>query len=341
MEKTRRGEGAGKQARAICLLSGGLDSALAARLVLDQGVGVTGVHFIVPFIRRSAEDGSPAVGRVAGSLGIEVEMVPLGSEYLETIRHPRHGYGANMNPCIDCRIFMLAEAARMMEARGMDFVITGEVVGQRPMSQRLDAMRRVEKESGLEGRLLRPLSAHLLAPTVAEKEGLVSRDLLLGVSGRSRRDLLELAARKNVTGFSAPAGGCLLTDPLYARRIRDLIEHDMFTLHDIDLIGAGRNFRLPGGGKLVVGRNELENGRLSNMADGDDVVLETLDVPGPTAVLTRPGGPDDQVLAARVVARYSDAAETDKVKLLIRGPGGTLSLEVSPLGREVTGGLMI
>jgi tRNA U34 2-thiouridine synthase MnmA/TrmU len=326
---------------AICLLSGGLDSSLAARLMLDQEIGVFGVHYVIPFGRLDKQGPDLPVFKVAESLGIQVEVVHLGQEYLDIVRSPKHGYGANVNPCIDCKILMLKKAGELMRNRGADFVVTGEVVGQRPMSQRLDSMRRIEKESGLEGYLVRPLSAHLLPPTRPEEQGLVSRDDLLGIQGRSRKELMKIAAEKGISGYSSPAGGCLLTDPRYAARVRDLLQHDMLTLHDIDLLGVGRHFRLPHGSKLVVGRHKQDNDTISLLTGEGDRVLTTPEVPGPTAVLRGGRISEDEELAGRIVARYSDAGASEMVKVELTGPGGEASLDVYPLDPAETARLMI
>ena len=273
----------GPNVKAICLLSGGLDSSLAAKLVLDQGVRVLAVNFVIPFGRCGNASESPA-RRMADSLGAAFRRISLGSDYLEVVRHPHYGYGSNVNPCIDCRIFMLRRAGEMMDREGASFVVTGEVVGQRPMSQRLDTMRRIEKDSGLEGLLLRPLSAKLLAPTIPEIEGWVNRDALLAVSGRSRKELIKLAGELGVTGYTTPGGGCLLTDPKFAGRVRDLLAHDTFTLDDVELLKVGRHLRFPGGPKLVVGRNEGDNEELESLAVEGDTVLTTEECPGPVAM---------------------------------------------------------
>jgi tRNA-specific 2-thiouridylase len=335
------GESNERNAGAVCLLSGGLDGALAAKLMLEQGIDVHGVHFILPFGRRGGPDADSPVRRVADSLGIDCEVVRLGEEYVEIVRHPKHGYGANVNPCIDCRIHMLTKAGDLMRARGLDFVVTGEVVGQRPMSQRLDTMRRIEKESGLEGLVVRPLSAQILAPTKPETAGLLDRDSLLGIRGRSRRELLRLAQEKGVRGFSSPAGGCLLTDPGYARRVRDLLQYDMFTLRDIDLLSLGRHFRLPNGAKLVVGRHKQDNDTLSELADERDSLLTTPDIPGPTAVLRGTGAAEDEDMAARIVARYSDAPAGEKVRIRVDTSSAARFVEADALDPEATLGMMI
>jgi tRNA-specific 2-thiouridylase len=331
----------GGNTEAICLLSGGLDSALAARLIIDQGIQVYGIHFIIPFGRLDKQGPDLPVRRVAASLGIGLDIVRLGDDFLEIVRSPRHGFGSNMNPCIDCKILMLRMAGELMRKRGADFVVTGEVVGQRPMSQRLDTMRRIEKESGLEGYLIRPLSAHLLAPTRPETEGLVRRERLLSIKGRSRKDLMRIAGEKGVSGYASPAGGCLLTDPRYAQRVRDLLKHEMLTLHDVDLLSVGRHFRLPHGSKLVVGRHKQDNDLLSALVERDDDVFTTPAVPGPTAVLRGPEMAADRDLTARIVARYSDAGASESVTVRVSCGGGEISLRVTPLDPVEAEKLMI
>jgi tRNA U34 2-thiouridine synthase MnmA/TrmU len=322
------------------LISGGLDSALSTKLMVEQGIEVMAVNFVLPFA-ASPDTASRSARRVADSLGVDLQVIALGEEFLEVMRAPRHGYGSNVNPCIDCRIHQLRRAADLMADRGAGFVVTGEVVGQRPMSQRANTMRCIERQSGLEGYLLRPLSAKLLEPTVPEIEGWVDRERLLGISGRSRKELMELAERKGVTGYSPPAGGCLLTDPGFARRIRDLKDHHTFELHDIRLLTAGRHFRLPAGSKLMVGRNEKDNALIRSMARPQDRVLDTTDCPGPTALLRGKKAGEEEELAARVVARYSDGKEREWVAVQAAGPESAGVRRVRPMGPEAVERLMI
>lgn len=303
------------------MLSGGLDSALAADIVKGQGVEVLAVNFIIPFVSMSDLSGQTAAGAVAECLGIELRQVVLGDAYLDVVRNPKYGYGSNVNPCIDCRIFMLHRAKEIMEAEDASFIVTGEVVGQRPMSQRLDTIKKIEKESGLAGFIVRPLSARILAPSVPETRGWVRRADFLALSGRSRKQLMALARARGITGYAAPAGGCLLTDPKYALRVRDLIDHGQLTLRAIAFLSVGRHFRLPGGAKLVVGRNEAENDKLEALAAQCDTVFATEDCPGPTAVLMGEAGAGDKAIAARVVARYSDGRLAGSVRVRTEGPG--------------------
>jgi tRNA-specific 2-thiouridylase len=341
MHHCTAGETSGRRVRALCLLSGGLDSALAAKLILEQGIGLRGVHFVIPFGRRRRSGPDTPINRVSDSLGIQCDVVRLGEDFLEVVRNPRHGYGANVNPCIDCRIHMLRKAGELMRRWEMEFVVTGEVLGQRPMSQRLDTIRRIEKESGLEGRIVRPLSARLLAASEPENAGLVDRTGFLDIRGRSRKDLLRLADEKGVRGFSSPGGGCPLTDPCYARRVRDLLQYDMLTLGNVDLLGVGRHFRLPNGAKLVVGRHKQDNDMLENLAGDRDLLLTTPDIPGPTAVLVGDVDREAEHTAAGVVARYSDASAGEHVRVRLKAPSGVKFIDAEPLDPGAVAGMMI
>lgn len=327
--------------KAVCMLSGGLDSALAADLVKQQGIELLAVNFVIPFGSMTELPGRTAAGAVAECLGIELRQVMLGDAYLDVVRNPRYGYGSNINPCIDCRIFMLKRAKETMETDGASFIVTGEVVGQRPMSQRLDTIRKIEKQSGLAGFIVRPLSAKVLAPSVPEIKGWVRREDFLALTGRSRKQLIALARARGIEGYSSPAGGCLLTDPNYALRVRDLLDYDGLTLRGIAFLNVGRHFRLPGRSKLVVGRNEAENNRLAALAAEGDVVLTTEDCPGPTAVLVGGAPAGDEAIAAGVVARYSDGRSTGSVGVRIEGLDGERVEDVTPMDTADVGNLMI
>ncbi len=227
--------------RAFSLLSGGLDSLLASRLIMEQGIEVIALHFITPFFgyqKKGQEERYQE--RWKQLYGIQARIIDVSDEYFQVLRHPRHGYGKNFNPCIDCKIFFLAKAKGMMEEEKVDFLVTGEVLGQRPMSQRRDTMRIVERDSGTDGFLLRPLCAQLLKPTRPEVEGLVDREKLLGMTGRSRKPQMELAERMGIRHYPSPAGGCLLTDPELANRIRKFF-------YPISCGHGGRNPASPGG----------------------------------------------------------------------------------------------
>ncbi|MFN4336554.1 MAG: tRNA (5-methylaminomethyl-2-thiouridylate)-methyltransferase [Candidatus Nitrosocaldus sp.] len=308
---TANSEESSKRVRCVALLSGGLDSTLAVKLMKDIGVEVKALAIKTPFCDFDCGKGCGfRVKEVADSLGVDLKTVYLGEEYIEMLKSPKYGYGSGMNPCIDCRVMMYRVAREYMEECGADFIVTGEVLNQRPMSQNMRALRIIEKESNLEGKVLRPLSAKQLKPTEAELRGLVKRDMLLGIRGRSRKVQMGLAKQ---LGLDAPnaAGGCLLTDRQFARRVKDLLEYvHNPTLNDIELLKVGRHFRLSKDAKLVVGRNKDENEIIQSLMQDGDIMLEARDAKGPKALLRR--NKDDigegiVSLAASIVCRYSDA----------------------------------
>ncbi len=296
--------------KAIALISGGLDSILAARLIKEQGVTVIALHFYLPFCSRQPEPAygcSDGVKKASEQLGIELKIANVSNEFLPVLKSPRYGYGSHINPCIDCKILMLRQAKASMAGWGADFVITGEVLGQRPMSQHKQALAAIEKGAGLEGLIVRPLSAKLLPETVPEKEGWLCREKLLDFNGRGRRRQMDLARDLGIQDYANPAGGCLLTDPFFSNRIKDLIAHRELELHNVELLKAGRHFRLSEGAKLVVGRDEKENQRLLGLAmQGDYLFMPPDDVAGATA-LGR-GTFDDALLslAGSITSRYFD-----------------------------------
>lgn len=303
--------------KAIALLSGGLDSTLAARLVLDQGIELEALNFMTVFCTCTNRGATCLASQKAvETLGIPLRVFNVSEEYLNVVRNPKHGYGSNMNPCIDCRIFMLKKAKVYMEESGGSFIITGEVLGQRPMSQRRDAMRLIEKEAGLEGLILRPLSAQFLPITLPEREGWIDREKLLNIQGRSRKPQMKLAEQFNIRDYPCPAGGCLLTDPGFARRIRDLMEHQYdFSLNDVHLLKFGRHFRLSPKVKLVVGRNEEENQKIETFSQAGDVLLKTVRYPGPVSLLRGEADETERERAASITARYSKAKGMEKVEV--------------------------
>jgi len=294
-----------KKTRAVGLLSGGLDSTLAAQLILAQGIGVIAYNLRTPFCTCNRKGGC-GISAVAERLGVELVTEFSGEEYIGVVKAPRHGRGRGMNPCIDCRIYILKKAAALARERGAAFCFTGEVLGQRPMSQHRAALRLIEKEAGLEGELLRPLSAHLFPPTAAEKEGVVDRARLLAFRGRSRKPQLELASHFGLTDYPCPAGGCLLTDKNFAARVADAFAHGEDTLAHINLLRIGRHFRLPSAAKVVVGRNEVENKKLLSYLRNGAVAFEIADVGSPVTLL-RPARREDWPAAAALTLRYSDA----------------------------------
>ena len=295
--------------KAIALLSGGLDSSLAIKVILDQGIEVSAVNFISPFCRCDGKEGCKKKSViVAKGLDIDLKIINVSEEYLEIVKNPNHGYGKNMNPCIDCRILMLKKAKELMNEAGAGFIITGEVLGQRPMSQNRKAMDSIEKESGLEGLIVRPLSAKFFPITIPEKNGWIKSDNLLHISGRSRKKQYDLVEKYKISGFSCPAGGCLLTDADFSLRLKTLIDMDMFNIYNINLLKNGRFFRVSDSMILVVGRNKEENERLLHLAKDGDLLIEA-EARGPAAVGRGKINEEDIKEALKIVARFCKAEE--------------------------------
>jgi len=295
--------------KALALVSGGLDSVLAAKLMLEQDIEVVGVSFESPFFTAEAAADS------CRELGIELLVIDVGDDLLDVIGAPKHGFGRYVNPCIDCHALMVRRAGERMKEKGASFVVTGEVVGQRPKSQMRFGLEAVEREAGLQGLLLRPLSARLLAPTIPETEGWVDRERLLGLHGRTRKPQIELAERFGITTYASPAGGCLLTDENYARVFRDLRDHGRMSVPAVRMLSVGRQFRLSEEAKLSVGRNHSENEALFRLKPDEDLLLKALDHKGPVAVLAGSPGGEETEVAARIVARYSDAPRDEVVRV--------------------------
>ncbi len=323
-----------KRISALALVSGGMDSQLAAKLIVDQGVEVIGVNFRTGFI---SEDDEELFEEIERDLGIEIRLLDVPEEdYLEIIKSPEHGYGSAMNPCLDCRILILNQAKKYMERIGADFIITGEVLGQRPMTQRKDTLNLIQNESDIDERLLRPLSARLLPPTLPEKEGWVEREKLLDIEGRSRKRQLELAEQYGIDHYSQPAGGCLLTEEEFGHRINEVFEHkgkEATTARDLKLLKNGRHFRLPEGGKAIIGRNEEENARLEEFASAY-WRLRVSDFPGPLTLITEGAAEEDVTLAARLTGRYSQGRDEEKLEVILEKDGGSETFEIEPLARE-------
>jgi len=331
--------------KAIALLSGGLDSTLAARIVKDLGIELEALNFLTVFCTcTNRGETCLASQKAVDVLGIPLKVMNVSEEYLDVVKHPTHGYGSNMNPCIDCRIFMMKKAKAHMEEGGASFIVTGEVLGERPMSQRRDAMRLIEREAGLDGLILRPLSAKLMAVSIPEKEGWVDREKMLKIQGRSRKPQIQLANHFGIHDYPCPAGGCLLTDPGFSKRIRDLIHHHSdFSLNDVHLLKIGRHFRLSPKLKLVVGRNEEENQKIQTFLQEGDIVLKLLRLPGPLSLLRGEGGEREIEKAAAIAVRYSKARDLQKVEMTYkkRKGDGERTLSVSPLSEKEIEELMI
>jgi tRNA U34 2-thiouridine synthase MnmA/TrmU len=294
-----------KTVRALGLCSGGLDSILSALVLKNQGIDVHWVSFETPFF--SADKARKASVRT----GVPLTVRPITPVYMEMMRSPAVQFGKNMNPCLDCHALMFRLAGEMMTMQGFDFLFSGEVLGQRPMSQNRTSLRYVEKHSGYDGYILRPLSAKSLPETIVEKEGLVDREQLLGISGRSRKVQLQLARDYGITDFPAPAGGCLLTDKIFSRRLKDLFDHkETIPEKDLELLKFGRHMRLDADTKIVVGRTRLDNEAIDRCIDPqNDLVLKTAEFPGPLVVMPSGASEPMVMLAAGICAGYSKAPE--------------------------------
>lgn len=307
--------------KAISLISGGLDSILATRLIRDLGLELVALNTVSPFClcnHRSTFGCFYGANKAARDLGLKLISIDVSSEFLEIVKKPKYGYGSNMNPCIDCRILLFKKAKVIMQQEGAWFIITGEVLGQRPMSQKLHTMRLIEKEAGLEGLVLRPLSANVLETSIPEKQGWVSRDKLLAINGRGRRQQITLAKEFGINDYPCPSGGCLLTDPRFSQRLKDLMHNGQFNLNDIQLLKMGRHFRLSNTGKLVVGRNETENARLLDLAKENDFLFMPHKITGPTALGRGNFNPELIRLSCSIMSRYCDSNDAIEVEINYR-----------------------
>ena len=325
----------GTPVKAVALLSGGLDSTLAVKIVLDMGIQVDAVNIHTGFClidhrryissRRGEVPPRNEALRAAAELGVRIEMIDISGEYLDVVLNPKHGYGSAANPCIDCRILMLRRAREYMERIGADFLVTGEVLGQRPMTQHRGTMRHIAKESGTADILLRPLSAKLLDPTKPEIEGLVDREQLYGISGRGRKDQIRLARERGIADYPQPAGGCcFLTDKNYARKFRDLIAHcprGSITSDDLMILKAGRHFRVSESAKAIVGRDKAENEFLERFTAGR-WIFKVLDYQGPLTLAEGEPDREDLRAIASITARYSDGKKQPELDVLCRHPDG-------------------
>jgi tRNA U34 2-thiouridine synthase MnmA/TrmU len=304
-------------ASAIALLSGGLDSTLAVKLMLEQKIEVLALNFITPFCTCTKKGCLNQAQKIASEFDIDLRIVGLKDEYIKLVRNPQYGYGKNMNPCIDCRIFMFSMARDYMSETGASFIFTGEVLNERPMSQRLKAMKIIETESGLEGIILRPLSAKHLKPTIPEIEGTVDRTKLMAFMGRSRKPQMTLAQERGINDYPCPAGGCRLTDANYAKRLKDAFDHQEDTYTEINLLRYGRHFRLPGGAKAIVGRNEKENDMLKTLSEKNDLVLEVINYPGPITLLRKSWYQKSMEIAAGLCIAFSDYDGNGPVEVMV------------------------
>ena len=295
--------------KVVALLSGGLDSQLAVRMMQDQGFDVSAVAIKTPFCDFDCGRGCGfEIRERADDLNVNLKTVYLGDEYIEMLKNPKYGTGAGFNPCVDCRSMMFEAAKKHMDEIGAEFIISGEVLGQRPMSQHAPALRTIEKETGLLGKIVRPLSAGLLPPTDPEKEGLIKRENLGMIKGRTRKAQLQMAREYGIENPPNAGGGCLLTDPAFGLKAKDLFDHVKTpTINDIDLLKVGRHFRLDEETKLVVGRNKDENEMIKAIALPGDILLEARDYVGPISILRGKNASQHTKFASSVTLRYSDA----------------------------------
>ncbi len=322
--------------KAIALFSGGLDSTLAVKVVQQQGIDVIGMTFVTPFF------GPEKAITAAHQTGVHLEVVDITEAHLTMLRAPRYGFGRNMNPCIDCHALMLRIAGGKMPELDASFLITGEVLGQRPMSQTRQSLQVVGKYSGYGDVIVRPLSARLLPETTPERDGLIDRSRLLDIQGRGRKRQMELAESFGITEYSNPAGGCLLTDPMFSKRLKDLFKFKPdYRVKDIELLKAGRHFRLNERTKVIVGKNEKDNTTLQGLISTDDIVLHAKDRPGPIVVMPAGSDPADLRTAAAICARYTGGAKGGKILIEYTLGENTDRLEIEPAEPDWVASFMI
>ncbi|MCK4532235.1 tRNA 4-thiouridine(8) synthase ThiI [bacterium] len=328
--------------KAVVLFSEGLDSSLAVKLMQEQGIDVIAVNFVTPFgVGNKDKKKNGTIIERAKELNVELKLYKVGDDYLQIVENPRYGYGKNLNPCIACRIWMFKKAKELMHETGAKFIVSGEVLGQRPMSQKRYTMEIIEKESGLEGFIVRPLTAKLLTSSIPEQKGWVKREKFFDILGRSRIRQFDLAKKFKITNYDNPAGGCLLTDSSFCLKIKDLINSDMFNIDNINLIKNGRYFNISNCFKLVVGRNEGENAGLLNLAGKGNLILEPV-VKGPVAIGR--GEINDKYIqiALEIVAYYCKGQENNfKIKFSIFPDTAKNAIVKGKMTEEVLSGYRI
>ena len=331
-----------KDIKAIGLLSSGLDSTLALAHMHRLGYRVAVYHFAngVHAALHTGR-GKPMALAAAERLGVPVEVIDNSAELLQVVKHPDHGYGKNMNPCIDCRILMFRMAFARMKAEGGLFLFTGEVVGQRPMSQRRQAMELIDRAAGVEGLVVRPLCGKLLPPTIPEREGWVSRDDLMDLSGRSRKPQIALARQWGIGEYESPAGGCLLTDPGYALRLRDALRFGDVDVREMQLLKVGRHFRLSPESRAILGRDADDCRRLAELLTPGDVTLEARDMPGPLATIRGAAAPEVVRRTAALVLRYAKAGAGSDHVVTIRRDDQVEEIAVAPATEDEAQGVLI
>ncbi len=316
-----------KKATGIGLFSGGLDSILSVCVLQQQNIDIIPISFVTPFF------GPATAQKSVKQLGLELRIMDITDKHLAMLKNPRYGYGKNMNPCIDCHGLMFNQAGELMQQLGADFIFSGEVLGERPMSQNKNSLKLVANLSGYADYIIRPLSARLLPESLPEKEGLVDRDLLLDIQGRSRKPQLELVKKYNISYYPEPAGGCRLTDVTYSKRLKDLFQQTPWPeRNELELLNVGRHVRVDESTKIIIGRNQQENDRIQELATEDDTLLTIEDIPSPTVIIT--GNTTDEIieLAASMCIRYSDAPPDEAIPVAIyhKGLSRTISATACP-----------
>jgi tRNA U34 2-thiouridine synthase MnmA/TrmU len=326
-----------KKGQGLGLCSGGLDSILAGLVLREQGLHVEWITFETPFFS------SEKARKAAAVTGIPLTVKNITTPYLTMLKAPNCGYGKYMNPCLDCHALMFRMAGELMTAKGFDFLFSGEVLGQRPMSQTRPSLRYVAKNSGFDGYVVRPLSANRLEETIPEKEGLIDREALLGITGRSRKKQMQLAKDFGLTDYPAPAGGCLLTDKGYSNRLKDLFAHqEHFSENELHLLRYGRHFRIDAKAKFIVGRTKQDNEEMERYLDpAVDVLLKVKDYPGPLVVIPNGAARDSVLLAASVCAGYSKASADTPVQVKVVSSKGREFVTVLPLTPKDVGKYLI
>ncbi len=321
--------------KAIALYSGGLDSTLAILTMMKQGVEVTAITFMNHFGCDIGDKSSCSKDPFAASVkfGFKVKLAHLSDKFFDIVKNPKYGHGKNMNPCVDCRILMLKEAKEFMKMTGADFLITGEVIGQRPMSQRRDCFPVMDKDADVKGLVVRPLCGKILPPTIPEINGLINRDMLLDFNGRTRKPQIALAAELGLTEYPAPAGGCLLTDPNYSFKLRELLSYIKDPNYkEINFLRVGRQFRYAPDCKIIVGRDKADNETIMSLVESNDYTLHVEDAGSPVTVLLGNVTESALEVAAALCARYSSARKLPEVKVTVTRNGENHYLTVPPAG---------
>lgn len=331
--------------KALALLSGGLDSTLAIEVIKRQGIDVIALNIVTAFCRcTNAGSCKLEAVRVSENLNVPIKVINSTKEIIELVKNPKHGYGKNINPCIDCRINLFRAAGKYMKETGADFIFTGEVLGQRPMSQRKEAMKQIDREADLTGYVVRPLCAKHLEPTIPEQKGLVDRDKLLEIKGRSRKEQIHLADIFEIKDFNCPAGGCLLTDPEFAYRMRDLIDHTDAPVNDVHLLKVGRHFRIDEKTKVIVGRRDADNTRIEFLAQEGDYLFVMQNIQGPLSIIRGDINDKNIEIAAQITARYSKEQDNEIATVKITHKGfddETKIVEVPPFDAQKAIDIMI